>query len=55
MAAALVILGEKTQAEEILGKVSWGIRFLQLNEEPLAAYAGAQDSQEVIAIQGEFF
>lgn len=55
IAAALVILGEKAQAEEILAKIGWGIRFLQLNEDPLAAYAAAKDSQEVIAIQGEFF
>lgn len=55
MAAALVILGEPIQAEEILSKVSWGIRFLQLNEEPLQAYAAAPDSAAVIAIQSEFF
>lgn len=55
MAAALVILGEPGQAEEILSKVSWGIRFLQLNEEPLKAYASAPDSAAVIAIQAEFF
>lgn len=55
MAAALVILGEPIQAEEILSKVSWGIRFLQLNEEPLKAYAAAPDSTAVIAIQSEFF
>lgn len=55
MAAALVILGESQQADDILSKIGWGIRFLQLNEEPLSAYAQAKNSQEVIAIQGEFF
>ncbi|NLV25875.1 MAG: DUF367 family protein [Methanomicrobiales archaeon] len=55
MAAALVILGEEEQAGEILSKVGWGIRFLQLNEEPLRAYAAAPDSTTVIAIQSEFF
>lgn len=55
MAAALIILGEQFQAEEILSKVSWGIRFLELNEEPLKAYAAAPDSTTVIAIQAEFF
>jgi pre-rRNA-processing protein TSR3 len=55
MAAALVILGEREQAEEILSKIGWGIRFLQLNEEPLSAYAQAENSLEVIAIQDEFF
>ncbi len=55
MAASLVILGEEEQAREILGKVSWGIRFIQLNQEPLEAYAGAADSSEIIRIQAEFF
>ena len=53
MAAALVILGEREQAEEILSKIGWGIRFL-LNEEPLRL-GTAENSLEVIAIQGEFF
>jgi pre-rRNA-processing protein TSR3 len=55
MAAALCILGEEVQAREILGKVSWGIRFIELNQEPLDAYAQAADSTEVIQIQSEFF
>jgi pre-rRNA-processing protein TSR3 len=55
MAASLYILGEARQAGDILGKVSWGIRFLQLNQEPLDAYALAADSSEIIEIQGEFF
>lgn len=55
MAAALYILGEEQQARDILGKVSWGIRFVQLNQEPLDAYAKAGDSAEIISIQGEFF
>jgi pre-rRNA-processing protein TSR3 len=55
MAAALVILGESSQAEMLLSKISWGIRFLELNREPLDAYAQAADSAEIIQIQGEFF
>ena len=55
MAASLCILGEELQAREILGKVSWGIRFIELNQEPLDAYAQAADSTEIIKIQGEFF
>lgn len=54
IAAALYILGEKEQATLLLAKLSWGLRFLQLNEEPLDAYAGAADSTAVIAIQAEF-
>lgn len=52
LAAALFIIGEQEQAREILGKVSWGIRFLEVNAEPLALYAQAKDSTEVVAIQG---
>jgi pre-rRNA-processing protein TSR3 len=51
LAAALFILGEKEQAEAILSKVNWGIRFLEVNEEPLNLYAAAKDSTEVVGIQ----
>jgi pre-rRNA-processing protein TSR3 len=51
IAAALIILNEREQAEEILGKFSWGHVFLELNEEPLADYARAADSREVVEIQ----
>lgn len=52
LAAGLVILGERQQAEEILGKFSWGHVFLALNREPLQEYALARDSTEVVRIQG---
>jgi pre-rRNA-processing protein TSR3 len=51
LAAALYILGEPVRAREILQKVSWGIRFLEVNEEPLGLYAHASDSADVIRIQ----
>jgi len=51
LAASLYILGEKAQAEQILSKVNWGIRFLEVNREPLDLYAAAKDSTEVVAIQ----
>jgi len=51
LAAALIILNEMEQAEEILSKFSWGHVFLDLNKEPLAAYAKATDSKEVVEIQ----
>ena len=54
LAAALFIMGEKVQAEEILSKVSWGVRFLEVNAEPLALYAQAKDSTEVVVIQGQY-
>ena len=55
LAAALVILGERAQAENILGKVSWGVRFLELNEEPLDLYSRARDSREVLEVQALYY
>jgi pre-rRNA-processing protein TSR3 len=54
LAAALYIIGEKERASELLSKVSWGIRFLEVNREPLDLYMSAKDSTEIIKIQ-EFF
>ncbi len=54
VAATLYILGESEQATEILSKLSWGLRFLQLNEEPLDCYSKAVDSTEILQIQSEF-
>jgi pre-rRNA-processing protein TSR3 len=53
-AAALVILGEREQAEAVLSKFRWGIRFLEVNEEPLGLYAAARDSTEIISIQAGY-
>ena len=54
LAAGLVILGEKSQAELILSKFNWGHVFLELNREPLSEYAAARDSAEVVRIQNEY-
>jgi pre-rRNA-processing protein TSR3 len=54
LAAALYIMGEEKRAAEILGKVSWGIRFLEVNREPLELYAAAKDSTEVVKAQSLF-
>jgi rRNA small subunit aminocarboxypropyltransferase len=51
LAAALYIIGEKDRAIELLSKVSWGLRFLEVNKEPLDMYTNAKDSSEVIKIQ----
>jgi pre-rRNA-processing protein TSR3 len=51
LAATLYIIGEKERARDILSKVNWGIRFLEVNEEPLELYSRAKDSSEVIEIQ----
>ncbi len=54
LAAALYIVGEKERAGEVLSKVNWGIRFLEVNREPLDLYASAKDSAEVVRIQAEY-
>ncbi|MFB6071228.1 MAG: DUF367 family protein [Halanaeroarchaeum sp.] len=54
VAGALVVLGERAQAEAVMSKFTWGETFLELNEEPLRRYAAAEDSTEVVAIQGEY-
>ncbi|MFB6113428.1 MAG: DUF367 family protein [Halodesulfurarchaeum sp.] len=53
-AGALIILGERTQAETILSKFRWGQTFLDLNEEPLERYANCTDSSEVVEVQSEY-
>lgn len=51
IAATLYILGEKEQAQAILAPFRWGLRFLEVNCNPLEDYAQARDSSEVVAIQ----
>ena len=53
-AAALFILGEESQAETVLESSPWGMRFLELNREPLELYRNAADSREVIEIQNMY-
>lgn len=54
LAGALVILGERDHAEEILAPFSWGETFLEYNAEPLHRYAACSDSTEVVAVQDDY-
>jgi pre-rRNA-processing protein TSR3 len=54
LAASLYILGERERAAQLLSKVSWGIRFLEVNREPLDLYTEAKDSSEIIKIQEQY-
>jgi pre-rRNA-processing protein TSR3 len=54
LAAALYIMGDQDRAKAVLSKVNWGIRFLEVNKEPLELYASAKDSTEVVKFQAEF-
>ena len=53
-AAALYILGNKHQAEEILSKFNWGHTFLEMNKEPLEEYCKAKNSGQIVEIQKEY-
>jgi pre-rRNA-processing protein TSR3 len=53
-ASALVILGEGAQAEGLMQLYKWGPKFLELNKEPLDAYASAKNSAEVVEAQKLF-
>ena len=55
LAASLYLLGRKDQARELLSKFRWGERFIELNKEPLDAYAAAKSSAELVSLQFEFF
>src|SRR3989442_559705 len=54
LAAALVIFGRPEEARAILSKFTWGGQFLALNQEPLDAYALAEDSAGVVRAQADF-
>ncbi len=55
LATVLYLVGRKEQAREVLGAFRWGVRFFELNHEPLEAYAAASTSAELVALQFEFF
>lgn len=52
--AALYILGEKEQSEDIFSLVSWGVEFLKINHEYLEGYSSAKNSKEVVKKQSKF-
>jgi pre-rRNA-processing protein TSR3 len=55
LATVLYLVGEREQAEHVLGAFRWGQRFFELNKEPLDAYALARTSAELVELQFEFF
>ncbi len=52
--ASLIILGEREQAEEFLGRFNWAPEFIRLNGDLLEDYSKARDSREVIEIQNDY-
>ncbi len=55
LGATLAILGRRDEASIILEPFKFGPQFLELNQEPLDAYAGADSRNELSELQKEFF
>ena len=55
LGAALCLLGNTDQAEYLLSRFNWGMRFLELNAEPLSTYAACASSEELVEAQFLFF
>lgn len=54
LVASLWIFGEKEQAHAMMSAYNWGIRFLEVNQEPLDAYAACETSGDVVRVMREF-
>lgn len=52
--AALIILGEREQAESFLNRFNWAPEFMRLNGFMLDDYSAAADSADVIRVQNEY-
>ncbi len=52
--AALLILGEREQADGFLPRFNWAPEFLRLNGAMLDDYSKAKDSADVVRIQNEY-
>jgi len=55
LAAALYILGFKTQATKLLSLFKWGETFVSLNLEPLEAYSLAVDRESMKIAESQFW
>lgn len=54
IASTLFIVGKAEEAEQLLSKFGWHESFWQLNREPLEAYAGCENSAEVVTEMRSF-
>lgn len=52
--AALIILGEREQAEQFTERFNWAPEFIRLNGNMLEDYSKAKDSRDVVRIQNEY-
>lgn len=54
LASASYILGDEPQAIMLMSKFIWGDTFLKMNANPLADYAAAKNSREVVAAMHQY-
>ena len=54
LAAALFIAGFREEAYRMLSIFKWGHTFLEINQERLECYANAENSAEIVKLQGHF-
>ena len=52
---SLYILGFKSESQDMLRIFKWAPHFVELNREPLEAYAQATNEKQLISLIGEFF
>ena len=55
LAASYFILGFEEEGRSLLSLYNWGIRFLEVNREPLHDYSLCRTSSEIVRAQQEFF
>jgi pre-rRNA-processing protein TSR3 len=55
LAACYYVLGEKKFASSLLDKFKWGHTFLELNHDALEDYSAAENRNEVMRIELEYF
>ncbi len=55
LAASYIILGFEEEGRSLLSIYNWGIRFLEVNREPLLEYSRCETSSRIVEVQKEFF
>jgi pre-rRNA-processing protein TSR3 len=55
LAGSFYILGDKRMAKAFMEKFKWGHTFLELNSNLLEDYSIAENQQEILLIEKEYF
>jgi pre-rRNA-processing protein TSR3 len=55
LAGSLYILGDKCLAKDFMEKFKWGHTFLELNSSLLEDYSNAENQQEILVIEKQYF